>query len=314
MNTQGYLTILSVVGFMSAALLIYLMISGRKSRLELRITELAAKSSGHGDSRKASPETSSSIASAKAALPKMGNAMMPSDEGEKSLLQSRLYKAGFYGRQAMQTFLGVKVMMMLGPAIIGLFTGVIGLFPIQTAALTGGCLGLLGMILPSLWLDRRKNKHQTSLCRALPDALDIMVICLEGGLSMQAAIARVRSELKTAHPILTLELGIVEREIQLGKTQGEALFHMGNRTDIEDIRNLATVINQSERFGASLVRSLRAHAENLRVKRQQAAEEKAQKAGVMILIPTLVFIFPAIFVVILGPAVFRLITTFGNGK
>jgi tight adherence protein C len=163
------------------------------------------------------------------------------------------------------------------------------------------------MIGPSFWLEGRKDKRQTSFRRALPDALDLLVICLEGGLSAPAALRRVGTELRTAYPFLGLELGIVLREIQLGSSPGEALQKMGFRTDLEEIRSLASVMTQAEKFGASLVRSLRVHADTLRVKRQQYAEERAQKASIKVLFPTLLFIFPAIFVVIIGPAVFQII-------
>jgi tight adherence protein C len=116
----------------------------------------------------------------------------------------------------------------------------------------------------------------------------------------------VGAELRTAHPVLALELNIVQREIQMGSSPGEALQKMGVRTDLEEIRSLASVVTQAERFGASLVKSLRVHAETLRLKRQQHAEELAQKASVKILFPTLLLIFPAIFVVILGPAAFQI--------
>ena len=140
--------------------------------------------------------------------------------------------------------------------------------------------------------------------------MDGIVICLEGGLSLQAAVQRVSSELKTAHPLLAREMNIIEREIQLGQTPGEAFLNMGARTDLEEMRTLASVINQSDRFGASLVRALRVHAETLRLRRHQHAQERAQKAAVKVLFPTILCIFPAMFVVILGPAVYRFMTAF----
>ena len=142
--------------------------------------------------------------------------------------------------------------------------------------------------------------------------MDILVICLEGGLSLPAALKRVSSELKTAHPALAAELGIVQREIQLGRTSGEALRKMGERSDLEEVRSLASVILQSERLGASLVKSLRVHADALRVKRQQRAEELAQMAATKMLFPTVLFILPAMFVVILGPAVIHITQVIGR--
>jgi tight adherence protein C len=176
----------------------------------------------------------------------------------------------------------------------------------------GACLGILGMVGPSMWLDSQKSKRQTQFRRALPDALDVLIICLEGGLSLTGALKRVSSELRTAHPALAGELNIVQREIQLGRLPGESLQQMGIRTDLEEVRSLASVVSQAERYGASLVRSLRVHADTLRLKRQQYAEAMAAKAGVKILFPTIFCIFPALFVVVLGPAVFRVMNVFGK--
>jgi tight adherence protein C len=206
----------------------------------------------------------------------------------------------------MVVFLGVKLLLMVLPALVALAAGTVGLVPVRPALLVGGCLGIFGMIGPSFWLDYKKGQRQSNFRRALPDGLDILIICLEGGLSLQGSIRRIATELRTAHPLLASELAIVEREIQLGRSAGEALHQMGLRTDLEEVRTLASVITQAERFGASLVRSLRVHADTLRLKRQQRAEEMAQRASIKILFPTLLFIFPAVFIVILGPAAFQI--------
>jgi len=181
---------------------------------------------------------------------------------------------------------------------------------VSKGLIIGALGGVVGMIGPSFWLDRRKSERQLAFRRALPDAMDVLVICLEGGLSLPAAFKRVANELRGAHPSLAAELLIVEREIQLGRSTGEAMRQFGERADLEEVRSLASVIIQSERFGASLVRALRVHADSLREKRLQHAEEMAQKAATKILFPTLLFIFPGVFIVILGPAVIHIIELF----
>ncbi len=296
----------------SGILLIYLLVGSRRTRLDDRLEEL-----GSGRDEFSAPAPPSRAASqfatvTHATLPKMGTAMIPTNEEDRSRLQARLLNAGLYHRQAMAMFLGSKAMLMVAPALVGLIAGLLEVFPMQPAVMGGACLGIFGMIGPSFWLDHRATAQQNALRRSLPDALDVMVICLEGGLSLQGAIHRVTSELQTAHPTLARELSIIEREIQLGRPPGESLHQMGIRTGLEEVRNLASVVAQSERFGASLVRSLRVHGENLRVRRQQAAEERAQKAAVKVLFPTLICIFPAIFVVILGPAAFRVASSFAQ--
>jgi tight adherence protein C len=300
MSPEGVIGLVVFLMVSSGVLLAFTLVGGRRSRLDDRLDVLSGRSSG------ALPDSTSVSQMARTALPRMGTALMPSDEGERNQLRTRLIQAGLYGRQAMPLFLGVKLMLMIAPALVGLAAGAVGLLPGQQGLLAGGCLGVLGMIGPSFWLDKKKAARQSAFRRALPDALDVIVICLEGGLSLPGALRRVSTELRAAHPTLATELVIVEREIQLGRSPGEALRQMGLRTDLEEVRSLASVITQSERFGASLVKSLRVHADTLRLKRQQHAEEMAQKAAIKVLFPTLLFIFPAVFVVILGPAAIQI--------
>jgi tight adherence protein C len=289
----------------SAVLLVFTLAGSRRARLDARLDELAGRLPSYSDQ---SPITQFAMST----LPMMGTALVPTDGEERTLLKTRLIHAGLYDRQAMVVFLGVKLLLLTTPALIGLTAGAIGLVPLTPAVLVGGCFGILGMIGPSFWLDHKKAQRQLIFRRALPDALDILVICLEGGLSLPGSLKRVASELRTAHPALALEFNIIQREIQLGRSAGESFQQMGLRTDLMEIRTLASVITQTERYGASLVRSLRIHADTLRVKRQQQAEEMAQKASVKMLFPTLLFIFPAIFVVILGPAMFQIVEVFHN--
>ena len=227
------------------------------------------------------------------------------DEDEKRRrMAERLIQAGFYRRNSPGYYLFIKTVTACIPVVLGVLAGVLGFAPLLLSTGLGVVTGLLGTLLPSFWLDAMKRKRQTELRRALPDALDLIVVCVEAGLSVPAAISRVAKELRTAYPMLALEMTIVERETQMGVTSGVALRRFAERFDLEELRSLASVIQQAEKFGASIKQALRVHAEDLRVKRFQMAEEKAQKASVKLLIPTLFFIFPALYVVILGPAVF----------
>ncbi len=212
----------------------------------------------------------------------------------------------------MLLFLGVKMLLIVAPVFLGLLAGLAGLVEIQNGLIAGAMLGIFGMIGPSFWLDMRKRERQTQLRRALPDALDVLVICLEGGLSLPSALKRVSAELRTAHPVLAFELNIVQREVQLGRSSGEALRQFADRTDLEELRMLSSLILQSERFGASLVKALRVHADMLRQKRLFYAEEMAQKAATKILFPTVLCILPCMFIVILGPAVIQIIEMFSH--
>jgi tight adherence protein C len=288
----------------SLVLLVSLLVGGRRTRLNSRLRDLSGQGGPAMDTI-----TLGKIAST--TLPRMGTPFIPTDEGERTKLQTRLIHAGLYRRQAMVVFLGVKV-LLIAPAFLCVAASLIGVVTLWQGLIIGLCLGIGGLIGPSFWLDRMKRKRQSNFRRALPDALDVLVICLEGGLSLAAGLRRVSTELRTAHPALASELAIVQREVQLGLTSGEALKKMGERSDLEEVRSLASVILQSERLGASLVKSLRVHAESLRLKRYQRAEEKAAVAATKVLFPTLLFILPAVFVVVLGPAAFHLIEMFGK--
>jgi tight adherence protein C len=291
----------------SLALIIALLWTGRRGRLDARLTELSGKSGSI-------PEIDSVAELARQALPRVGAPLMPKDQQERTRLQARLIQAGLYSRQALVLFLGVKMLLMAVPVLGGLVAAMLGIVELRLGLVIGGLLGIAGLIGPSFWLDRMKAARQSSLRRALPDALDVLVICLEGGLSLFGAFRRMATELGTAHPLLAAELTIVEREIQLGRSTGEALRSFGERADLEEIRRLASVITQSERFGASLVKTLRLHAEMLRLRRMQYAEEMAQKAAVRILFPTLLFIFPGLFIILLGPGLIQLLDAFAELK
>jgi tight adherence protein C len=249
-----------------------------------------------------------------ARLPDVGTPLLPTNEAQRSRLRQRLIEAGIYDRNALALLMGVKMILMAAPLACSAALALSAILTPSRAAIAG-LFGLgLGMIAPGLWLDCCKRTRQSRLRRALPDALDMLVLCVEGGVSLSGAMQRITAEMNTAHPLLGAELDLVQREMMLGVSVGEGLQKMALRTDLEEMRNLAAVIVQSERYGTSVVKALRIHADTLRLQRQQRAEELAQKAAVKILFPTLLCIFPAVFIVILGPAVFQLLAIFSRMK
>jgi tight adherence protein C len=223
-----------------------------------------------------------------------------------------LILAGLYSPQAMVVFLGVKMMLMIAPVIVGLIVGILGFIPTTYGILFGACASLFGTIGPGFWLDRRKSKRQASLRRALPDACDLLVICMEGGLSLTGALRRVVGELRTAHPLLADEFTIVQRKVELGQPLAESLAGFAARCDLQEMQTLASTVKSAEKFGSSMVKALVNYSETLRVQRQQKAEEMAQKASTKVLFPTLLFIFPSILIIILGPAGIQLLEVMKN--
>jgi tight adherence protein C len=243
----------------------------------------------------------------RSALPRLGRLLLPREENRVAHRKRELMQAGFYGPNALRHFMGAQfVLMVLLPVVAVALPYSLGLLTPRWALLDGVVAGSVGMLLPGAWLRNRVQRRQRELRNGLPDALDMLVLCLEGGVSLTAAFQRVTAELQIVHPILGVEMNIVQREIQLGLSAGAALKKMGERCDLADVRDLASVLLQSERYGASLVKAVRTYADSWRAERQNVAEEMAQKAAVKILFPTLLCIFPAIFIVLLGPAAFQM--------
>jgi tight adherence protein C len=235
-----------------------------------------------------------------------------SSQDASERMSERLVQAGLYRRDSMGYYVFTKLALALVPIGIGLGVAAAGLVTLLQGILIGGVLAMLGTIVPSFWLDSKKRKRQLNISRALPDALDVIVVCLEAGLSLRAGISRVAKELKSTHPLLAAELLIVEREIQLGCSGGDALKRFANRFDMEELRSLASVVMQAEKFGASIAQALRVHADGLRTKRFQSAEERAHKASVKLLFPTMFCIFPTLYVVLIGPAVIEMVSFFST--
>jgi tight adherence protein C len=236
-------------------------------------------------------------------LPKMGETLAPIDTEQRSRLATRLMHAGYYSPHAVPIYLASRLTISVLPAAIGLALFFFGILTTKRALTNSMAISMLVFIGSGHWLDNRKQLRQRSLRHALPDAIDLIVICMSGGLSLNAALQRVTDELMTAHPMLAREMRILDRELQLGSNLAEALLRLANRTDLSEVRSLAAVVNLAERYGSSMCRTLESYSADLRVKRKQAAEKSARKAAIKVMVPTLLFIFPALFVVILGPAV-----------
>lgn len=286
---------------------VYTRVSGDRRRALARLRELAAEDSS------LVPEKRAMRTLAETALPKIGTLLLPTKGSGIGNVRQRLVLAGYYGPSAVQIFLGAKLLvMLLLPLVCAVLPYALGFLSLQWALVVTLAASFLGMLASNHWLDRQVARQQRLLRRGLPDALDMLVLCMEGGVSLMAAVQRVTGELHAVHPDLGREMNIVQREMQLGLSAGEALKKMGERCGLDDVRDMASVLLQSERYGASMAKALRTHADTWRVERQQRAEELAQKAAVKILFPTMLCIFPAIFIVLLGPAAFQLSRLFSR--
>lgn len=223
---------------------------------------------------------------------------MPKQTEKISGLRKQLARAGVYSPHAVRVVTGFKLILLVGGILVGYAIGV--LFGYGLLGFSVG--GLFGYVAPLLWLKSRIKANQRELTLALPDALDLMVVCVEAGLTVDLAIQRVGEELSLSHPALSRELGLYALQTQIGLSRADALKNLATRTGNPSLQALSAMLVQAERFGTSIAQALRIQADTLRVNRQMAAEEMAAKASVKMSFPLVLFIFPATFIVLVGPA------------
>jgi len=234
---------------------------------------------------------------------------LPISTGTQSKYRKMLIQAGCRKGSAIGIFFGLKVVAGLGLfLVLCLYTLSVRHDP--RLALVLGILGFIaGLLMPNVWLNEKMKKRKTEIFHSLPDVLDLMTVCVEAGLGLDAAIIKISEERQFAKHVLAFEFRIVSQEIRAGKPRSEALRDMGDRTGVDDIKSLVALLIQTDKLGASLARSLRVHSDSLRTKRRQMAEEAAAKTPIKLIFPLAFFIFPALMVVLLGPAVIKIFDT-----
>jgi tight adherence protein C len=228
---------------------------------------------------------------------------MPKSPKDLSRLRRRLVTAGYYDLRSAVYFSAAKYACPVVFGVAALFF--FGVSDGWTMALAAAVIGYYA---PEFWLKRKIRARKKSIVNGLPDALDLMIVCIEAGSSLDQSIVKASDELEITHPALAEELRLITTEIRAGKPRLEAFKNFGERTDVDDVRSLVTMLTQTDRFGTSVAQALRIHAETSRTKRRQRAEERAAKVGVKLVFPLVLFIFPSIYVVCLGPvaiAIFR---------
>jgi tight adherence protein C len=227
----------------------------------------------------------------------------PKSPKEMGTLRLRLVQAGYRRDEAVTIFFGIRVAFAL--AMFSIFATAILTRPNLTLAL--GALGL-GYILPGMVLARMAKRRAHRIRLSLADALDLLVVSVEAGLGLDQALTRVGQELAFAYPELSDELRLINLELRAGKPRAEALRNLADRTGVDDLSSLVTMLIQTDKFGTSVAQSLRVYSETLRTKRRQRAEEAAAKTGVKMVFPLVLCIFPSIWVVTIGPAAIKFIT------
>ena len=232
--------------------------------------------------------------------------MLPKSQAEVSIVEQRMTRAGFRGESAVKIFYGCKVLMPVLFCAVAFFIGLHKLSPFFVYAT---CLAV-GFLAPDFWLGKKITARQKRIRRGLPDVLDLLIICVEAGLSLDQATARTSEELHSALPDLCDELGMVVLEQRAGRPRADAWRNLSERTDEESVRNLVSMLVQAEQLGTSVAKTLRVHSEMLRIQRVQQLEEQAAKTSVKLVFPLVFFIFPALFLVTLGPAAILMVESF----
>ena len=242
----------------------------------------------------------------------LGNRMRLKKVEDGSIKQMRFLKAGIRNPKAALIFWGVKCFLAMLFMAIFLVLRIL-VFRVMNGQLTlvlGVLMPFLGFYLPDLWLRQKTEKRQEKLLKALPDALDLMVVCVEAGMGLDEAINRVAKESKLQSKELSDEFSFLSLELRAGKQRKDALRNLAERTNLEEVNNLVTLLIQADKFGTNIADTLRVYSDSFRTERFQRAEEMAAKMPVKLIFPLILFIFPALFIVIIGPAIISIYRNF----
>lgn len=280
--------------------------TNRGSRAEERLDDFRERRGKKGAEAERYGSQNTMAAMFEKATMAMSKPLQPKTEKETNKVKEKLTHAGFRSESAPQIFWGLK--------FIGL---VVGLMTAGGTALTMSELGAMGLLklfgpvaflffLPDMVVGFIGSRRKQAIFLGLPDALDLMVVCVEAGLALDHAMRKVTEEMKKSMPIIAEEFGLCNLHMQMGRSRQQVLQDLGNRSGVDDLRALASILIQADKFGSSIAQALRVQSESMRTRRRQLAEEKAAKTAVKLIFPLVLFIFPGIFVVLVGPAAIKM--------
>ena len=285
------------------------LMARRKPRAEQRLEEFREPSSRKSDmlrDMKGAKGGAMSRALERAA-PALSAPLKPKNEAEVGKAREKLNMAGFRSEAAPQMYWSLKVLglaagFVLGGGAVGFTRG----WDLDTLTYTSIIAGVC-FYLPEIVLWVIKRGRQDNIFYGLPDALDLMVVCVEAGLGLDQAMRKVTEEMKKSYHIISEEFALSNMQLQMGRARNEVLHDLGSRTGVDDLKALAAILIQADKFGSSVAQALRVQSDSMRTRRRQMAEEKAAKTAVKLIFPLVLFIFPAIFVVLVGPAAITMI-------
>jgi tight adherence protein C len=304
--------LISSAAFLTLLLVFLGIASYYTQRTERRkLTEKIRKGSEEAGAPKAPDATDTSLKSRDKVqnrisnfLGRFGKRVAPKQSKDYRQMRPRFLKAGFRRETAPAIFWGTKCLLAICLPMCFLLLRLVVFGPLSIAMTGGICLylALMGFFLPDIWLRIRIARRRERIFKGFPDALDLLVVCVEAGMGIDSAINRVAEEMKISNKTLSDELKLLNLEIRAGKTRRDALKDLAMRTDLQEVESLATLLIQTEKFGTNVAQTLRVYSDMFRTKRYQRAEEIAAKMPIKMVIPLAFFIFPSLFVVLLGPA------------
>jgi tight adherence protein C len=280
-------------------------ISSRNSQAEERLERIGRPKS-LVEIEMAQAETKGRFAGLKEAFSNLGAQIDNSSEVDRNSLKIKLANAGFRSENAAAVYQGIRAVCLVAFLLPALFFFLLkDGFTVRSIQWTVILAGL-GFYLPQIGLWHLRTTRQKEIFLTLPDALDLLVVCVESGLGLDAALRKVTEEMKAHAKTICEEFSLANLQLQMGRPRREVLHDLGVRTGVDDVRSLAAILIQADRFGSSIAQALRVQSDSMRTRRRQLAEEKAAKTAVQLIFPLVLFIFPAIFVVLVGPAAIQI--------
>jgi tight adherence protein C len=282
------------------------MAAGRPRTLE-RLEELKDPRKRRASRETALKQSDAFTRMLEKASPSLAKPLQPKNEAELGQLKAKLAAAGFRGETACSIYLGMKFAGLVAGLLLGggILTSLLGVN--RNSMMYSIAVGGLLFYLPTLVVGFMMSKRKQAIFLALPDALDLMVVCVEAGLGLDQAMRKVSEEMKRTYRVLAEEFALSNFQLQMGRPRAEVLHELGARTGVSDLRALAAVLIQADRFGSSVAQALRTQSESMRIRRRQLAEERAAKTAVKLIFPLVLFIFPGIFVILVGPAAINMV-------
>ena len=301
---------LSVIGGTAAVVWFLLdMFAGGKTRAVERLEEIREPTGRKSDLlRDGKGSSGNKVTKAlELASPTLSKPLQPKSSEEVGKVRQKLNQAGFRTPKALEMYWAAKMIGLVGGFVIGGGAVVLTRGANIDSLTYAGAIGLVMFFLPEIVVWFITKGRQDNIFYGLPDALDLMVVCVEAGLGLDQAMRKVAEEMKKAYHVIAAEFGLCNLQLQMGRARNEVLHDLGSRTGVDDLKALAAILIQADKFGSSVALALRVQSDSMRTRRRQLAEEKAAKTAVKLIFPLVLFIFPAIFVVLVGPAAITMI-------